>query len=209
MKLWTKICGITRAEDAVVAAEAGADAIGINFFEESQRYCDAATAAGIVSAVGDRVVVYGVFVGASPADVSAMVRRTGIGGVQLHGGERPADVERFCMTVGGELDWIRAVAVTSRETVVEAVVEARGYRVLFDSPRGGGSGSCFDEQLVSGVSLSDAIVAGGLTPDNVGELVDRLRPFGVDSAGGVELSPGVKDHVRIREFIDHARASAT
>lgn len=201
MRIWAKICGITRVEDALAALEAGADALGVNFCAGSRRYCDSDTARDVVTAIAGRVVVYGVFVGASRDDISAIMAKTGITGVQLHGGE-DASLAR-----GWRVPVIRAVAVDDADRV-SASMQARGdERILLDNPRGGGSGVRFDDQILRGLDLAETIVAGGLDPSNVAEVVQRLRPWGVDTAGGVESSAGVKDHRLIKEFIENARSA--
>jgi phosphoribosylanthranilate isomerase len=187
VKTWVKICGITRVGDAKAAVEAGADAIGINFVPRSPRCCAPPEAARIVEAVGDAVAVYGVFADAGRQRVEETVRSVGLRGVQFHGGESDEDVEGWGVPV------IRAIAVDSAETARCALAAARGYRILLDSPRG--------------VDLSQAIVAGGLTPDNVADVVRELSPWGVDTAGGVESGPGIKDRRLIEEFIEHATSA--
>jgi phosphoribosylanthranilate isomerase len=199
--LWIKICGITRIEDALAAADAGAHAIGVNFVRSSRRYCDTATAEKIAHAVGAQVAVYGVFADMPRSGVAQLLRDCSLGGVQFHGKE----TAEFCT------DWpvpaLRAIRVTDRSTVAEALEQARGYRILLDSAVGGGSGTPIDEALVRGLDLSTAVVAGGLTPANVAGIVHRLSPWGVDVAGGVESAPGKKDPVLIREFIRNARVA--
>ena len=207
MTVWVKICGITRAEDAVAAADAGADAIGVNFHPASPRCCGVEAAAGIVGAVHDSLAVYGVFVAAGAEEIADIARGLGLDGIQLHGEQTDREVERVRTAVGEGVAFIRAVPVRSTAEVAKALADAKGgYRVLLDSAAGGGSGKRFDDSLLTGIDLSAAILAGGLTAANVGEMVERFEPFGVDVAGGVEIEPGIKDHDRIRDFIDHARA---
>ncbi len=199
--MWVKICGITRLEDALVALESGADAIGLNFAPSSRRYCPPDEAARIVAGLPAGCQVFGVFVRASRHHIERTIGRTGIGGIQFHG-EEP--VEELA---GWDLPVIRAVPVRDRNSVCAAIAEARGYRVLLDHGTGGGSGKRFDERLVAGVDLSEVIVAGGLTPENVADVIRRYRPWGVDTAGGVEREPGLKDASRIREFIERAKTA--
>lgn len=207
MATWVKICGVTRAADAVAAFEAGADAIGVNFWPSSKRYCDPARAGDVVAALPKGALVYGVFVRASRAEIEAVLRDTGITGVQLHGEEPEADA------LGWSLPVIRAVAAKSRDAVEAAVFAAGknaaanvpGYRLLVDNAAGGGSGRTVDPGLLDGIDLSKAVLAGGLTPHNVAASVARLRPFGVDTAGGVETAPGVKDASLIEAFVREAR----
>jgi phosphoribosylanthranilate isomerase len=208
MGIWTKICGVTGIEDALAAVEAGADAVGLNFCRTSPRYRDPAAAGEIVRAVGSSVATYGVFASAEVDEIAEIARRLRLGGVQLHGGEDADFVASLRGLLGPDVEILRVIAVTARAGVLAALKAARDHRVLLDSPRGGGSGSRFDAQEVAGIDLSAAIVAGGLTPANVGDVVRSLRPYGVDVASGVESTPGVKDHRRVREFIENAKRSA-
>ena len=201
MRIWAKICGVTLVEDALAAIEAGADALGVNFCKRSARYCDPEAARRIVEVVGGRVDVFGVFVGASREQIAATMELTGISGVQLHGGEDAS------LALGWEVPVIRAVAVDGADRVRTAIRERGDERLLLDSPRGGGSGTRIDERLLEGIDLSAIVLAGGLDPSNVAEAIRRLRPWGVDTASGVEVTAGVKDHRLIKEFIDNVSAA--
>jgi phosphoribosylanthranilate isomerase len=201
VKVWVKICGVTRAEDAEVAVAAGADAIGVNFYPSSPRFCEAAAARAIVEAVAGRAIVYGLFVNESRERISAVVSDIGVTGIQLHGDE-PEELAR-----GWGLPLIRAIRAGARDEVRRALAMATGYRVLLDSPRGGGSGTAFDATLVEGMDLAEAVVAGGLTPGNVSERIRLLRPWGVDVSSGVEAGPGIKDPLRVREFVSNAKST--
>jgi phosphoribosylanthranilate isomerase len=199
--VWVKICGVTRVEDAEFAVAAGADAIGVNFCPTSPRFCVPSEGRAIVNAVAGSVVVYGLFVNESRERIRVLVNETGVDGIQLHGDEPDALA----------LDWavplLRAVRVESRDAVRRALAKAKNYRVLLDSPRGGGSGAPFDSALVEGLDLSAAVVAGGLTAENVSERIRQLRPWGVDVSSGVEREPGIKDPRRLREFISNAKSA--
>jgi phosphoribosylanthranilate isomerase len=215
---WVKICGVTRLEDARAAVDAGADAIGINFWPASRRFCDRDRACTIVAGLSRDALVYGVFVDMPRDGIEEVVRDVGLSGVQLHGSEPASEAD------GWDVPVIRAVAATSRERVATALGIAAmrdlvsgelpdtlrtrfpGYRVLVDSPAGGGSGQTIDGALLEGIDFGNAIVAGGLTPQNVAASVARLRPFGVDTAGGVESAPGIKDARSIDAFIRAARS---
>lgn len=217
MATWVKICGVTRLEDALAAFDAGADAIGINFWPKSRRFCERDRAREIVAGLPDDALVYGVFVDMARDGIEEVVRDVGLGGVQLHGSEPASEADGWGIPV------IRAVGATSRETIATALGIAAmrdlvsgelpdelrtrfpGYRVLVDNPAGGGSGRTIDSELLRGIDLGNAILAGGLTPQNVAASVARLRPFGVDTAGGVESAPGIKDARSIDAFIRAAR----
>lgn len=185
-----------------MAVEAGADAIGVNFFRKSPRYCDPGVARDVVGAIGPRAAVYGLFVDEERPAIARMLDLTRIAGVQLHGDE-PEELER-----GWSVPVLRAVRVDSRERVEAALARrTAGCRVLLDSPLGGGSGATFDASLVAGLSLADVVMAGGLTAENVAERVRDLRPWGIDVASGVEREPGIKDETRVKSFIENARAA--
>jgi len=217
---WVKICGVTRIEDARAALDSGADAIGINFWPASKRYCEPSRARDIVAGLSPGALVYGVFLGASRDEIAAIVRDVGLTGVQLHGGEPAGEGE------GWDIPVIRAVAATTRDAVA-AALEMRARRepasgeiqtprpgrigtcprILVDNAAGGGSGVAVDAALLDGIDLGEAILAGGLTPHNVAASVARFRPFGVDTAGGVESAPGIKDARKIEAFVREARAT--
>jgi phosphoribosylanthranilate isomerase len=218
---WVKICGVTRPEDARAAFDSGANAIGINFWPRSKRYCEPACARDIVAALRPGELVYGVFVDESRERIEQVVREVGLGGVQLHGREPASAAQGWGVPV------IRAIGATSREVVREALKNlgqapispprggegeaaslrnrSQSPRILVDNAAGGGSGKLVDAALLDGLDLGEAIVAGGLTPANVAATVARFRPYGVDTAGGVESAPGVKDAKRIDEFVRAAR----
>jgi len=206
---WVKICGITRPEDARAAFDAGADAIGINFWSGSRRYCRPEAARDVVAALRPGELAYGVFVDATRGEIERTIADIRIAGVQLHGNE-PDE-----LATGWGVPVIRAVAATSRESVRGAMdVRARlhrervaGYRVLIDHASGGGSGMAVDESMLDELDLSEAVLAGGLTPANVAARVARFRPYGADTAGGVEHAAGIKDHAAIRAFVERVRGA--
>lgn len=204
MAIWVKICGVTRLEDALAAIDCGADAIGINFWPQSKRYCDPEQARGIVACLPRDALVYGVFCDATREQIETVIRDVGIGGVQLHGSEPESAAD------GWDVPVIRAVFATSREAVTTALEKGVRplFRILIDNAAGGGSGRAVDPAMLDGLALGEAIVAGGLTPKNVAATVARLRPFGVDTAGGVESEPGIKDARKIADFITQARKAA-
>ncbi|HEY2772562.1 MAG TPA: phosphoribosylanthranilate isomerase [Candidatus Binatia bacterium] len=223
MQTWVKICGVTRLIDARTAFDAGADAIGINFWAGSSRYCGPEKARSIVAGLPAGSLVFGVFVLETRERIAELVREVGLTGIQLHGGEDAS------MAEGWEIAVIRAVAATSREAITAALGEVRqrdgfsspsalasgepgnqsrsrrGVRVLVDHGSGGGSGKTIDGGLLDGLDFGEAILAGGLTPGNVAASVAQRRPFGVDTAGGVESAPGIKDAHEIEAFVRNAR----
>jgi phosphoribosylanthranilate isomerase len=210
----TKICGITRLEDAEAAALAGAWAIGLNHWPGSPRFIEPATAEEIGAVMKRRVGVAGVFVNATLDEITDAAERVQMGYVQLHGDEGPSFCAEVARRTGAKV--IKAFRVRSSAELRGAGAFHTDFH-LFDAYRPGtpgGTGESFDWELVrrrksprsGGVP---AIVAGGLTPENVGEAIAASNPWAIDVAGGVELegNPGIKDHDLIRRFIDTANAA--
>ncbi len=202
MRTRVKVCGITRLEDALACVEAGVDAVGFNFWPGSKRHLPVARAAEIAAALPAGVLRVGVFVRAVPEQVRAVVADVGLGAVQLHGDEDPADYAG----VGAPL-W----QVLRIDSALPESVSAQAAELLLDARVDGfgGSGRSFDWSLAHGARRFGVPfwVAGGLSPGNVGEAVRRAAPVGVDVASGVESSPGVKDPALVRAFVAAVRAA--
>jgi phosphoribosylanthranilate isomerase len=196
-----KICGITRMDDALLAARLGADALGFNFWPGSKRFVDPDAAREIVDRLPPFVTAVGVFVNQPPTEVLATAARAGIQAVQLHGDESWDDVNGFPIPA------IKALRVAGPESLADM----HRYRVrafLLDAPSAGfgGSGATFDWSVArEAAARAPVILAGGLTPENVREAVRAVRPYGVDVASGVERAPGAKDEEKLRRFIAAAR----
>ncbi len=196
-----KICGVTRVEDARAAIGAGADMIGLNFYAKSPRYVDIDRAREIRAAIGSRAAVVGVFVNAERAYIDERLRAASLDMIQFSGDEDDAALA----------GWSVPSIVTNRPKpgkVLSATPRRADYVLFdaFDANLRGGSGSRISLDLLRAVDLSRAFVAGGLNPDNVAE-VAALGPYAVDCASGVESSPGVKDHDKLRSFINNAKRS--
>lgn len=202
-----KICGITNFEDAKAAADLGADMLGFNFYEGSKRYVDPAEAAKIINGLDGRVDPVGVFVNADIDTIQRTVVEVGLAAVQLHGDETPEFVHEVARTCG--MPVIKALRV-SPGFLVEVVREFSADSILLDvfSPAAfGGTGERFDWRVaVAAKEHSDRLIlAGGLTPENVAEAVELVRPYAVDVASGVEAGPRKKDAIKIQAFIRNAR----
>lgn len=201
-----KICGITTLDDALVAAAAGADALGFNFWRESARYLGPQRAAEIIAHLPPLVTPVGVFVNAAPEEVLRTARRLGLGAVQLHGEEGPDAVKAL---VAEGLAVLKAVRVGARFRPQELKRYDAARAFLLDADvKGarGGTGKRFDwKRARAARRFGRIILAGGLSPDNVAEAIAAAEPFGVDVCTGVEKQPGVKDHERVREFIRQAK----
>jgi len=196
-----KICGVTRAEDALAAVRLGADALGFNFWPGSKRHVTPAAARAIIARLPPFVTPVGVFVNQLEGEMRAIAAESGIQVFQLHGDEPPELCARLPLPV------VKAIPVDQ----VRALSRLLSYEVsafLLDTPsRGyGGSGEPFDWSLAEGVSeVAPVILAGGLTPENVAAAVRAVRPYAVDVASGVESSPGVKDTARMSRFFAAVR----
>lgn len=201
MTIRVKICGITRVEDARAAIGAGADMIGLNFYAKTPRFVDVARACEIREAVGARATLVGVFVNASRSYIDDRLRAVSLDMIQFSGDEDDAALA----------GWPVPSIVARRLKAVESssVRPHRGDYVLydaFDAKLFGGTGNRISLDQLRAVDLSRAFIAGGLNPDNVAE-VAALGPYAVDCASGVESSPGVKDHDKIRSFVNNAKRS--
>lgn len=193
-----KICGITRPEDGVAAAELGADAIGLVFHPPSRRAVGIETARAVVAELPPLVSVVALFLEPDTEDVRRVLEALPVDLLQFHGNEPAA----FCTGFGRR--YIKSVGMAGGNADVTAAAHPAAAGLLLDGHAPGapgGSGERFDWQrrLPAGRCL---IVAGGLRPDNVAEAVRRIRPWGVDVSSGVESAPGIKDRHRIAAFIE-------
>jgi len=201
-----KICGLTRLDDAELAVELGAWALGMIFYEPSPRRCSLEQAGRICSALRRRVELCGVFVNASLEDIVHTAEELGLTIVQLHGDEGPS----FCAEVGRRT----GARVTKAAQVADAgdirdlerfhvdfhLLDAKPSKPANASLRGG-TGETFDWTLLSARrSQTPLILGGGLTPENVAEAIESTQPFAVDTASGTELAPGRKDPAKLRAF---------
>ena len=199
-----KICGVTTPEDALLVAQAGADAIGINFWSGSKRFVgDDAAAARVLAPIPAGVLKVGVFVNARAEEVVAKATRLGLDRVQLHGDEAEQDFAAISTAM-----LVRAVRVKDQASFAAANGWHAGL-FLYDALVAGygGGGVTAPWPLIAAHARRPFLLAGGLHPDNVAQAIRATRPAGVDVASGVELAPGRKDLARVRAFIDAARAA--
>jgi phosphoribosylanthranilate isomerase len=199
--MFLKVCGITRRDDALHAVEQGATAIGFVLWPRSPRYIAPERVADIVAALPPGVVTVGVFVNDPVDHVRATMERAGLTTVQLHGDEPPTFAERLAWPV------VRAVRVDA----VDSCGWPAETTLLLDAIDGatrGGTGQTIDWPQAADVARRRRVVlAGGLTAANVGEAIDRVRPFGVDVSSGVESAPGIKDLEQVARFLANARSA--
>ena len=205
-----KICGITTLSDARLAVELGAWAIGLNFHAPSPRACTVEVAEVIGAGLRRELELAGVFVNAPLDDLAAIAERCSLSLLQLHGDEGPAYCREAARRTGCRV--IKAARVSSAASIRALRPFSVDYHLLDAHRPGtrGGTGEPFDWGLADGHRGSiPVIVAGGLTPDNVGEAIAATSPFGVDTASGTEAGPGHKDPARLRAFFRAVDASAT
>jgi len=200
-----KICGITNIDDALAAAEFGADALGFNFYKKSPRSIEPQKAAEIIAQLPPFIVPIGIFVNEREERIRETVSLACLQGIQLHGDETP----EFCQRFGSRV--IKAFQVKNKESL-KHMSHYRVSAYLLDSYREGvrgGTGTTFDWHLaVVAKTFGRIILAGGLNPDNVAEAVRLVQPYGIDVAGGVEREKGIKDHEKLRTFIAEARRAS-
>lgn len=221
---WVKICGNTTLEDAQLAVELGADALGF-IFAESKRRITPAQAAKIISTLPQRVERVGVVYSRDADEIGAIVHEAGLTAVQLHGGMDLALVNRLRERLGAKVDliqtlhWVVGTDSSEKLRAELSEIHAAGTvnRVLIDSrvgAAGGGTGVSFDWEAARSLFEEAAdkglhiIVAGGLRPENVAEAIHQLKPWGVDVSSGVEASPGRKDPEKLAGFLRSAKGAS-
>jgi phosphoribosylanthranilate isomerase len=211
-----KICGITNRDDALLAVQAGADAIGLNFYPPSPRFVSLETARQIIAALPNEIVKVGVFVNATAADVCKTCDELHLNLIQLHGDEPPEYLTQLgnrpivrVFRVGGDgigpvaeyLARCRELRVSPRAVLLDSLVPGE-Y---------GGTGKTADwsaaREYAAHPDLPPLVLAGGLTPESVAEAIAAVRPAAVDVASGVESSPGQKDPMAVAAFVRAARGA--
>ncbi len=221
--MWVKICANTCAEDALMAAQLGADAVGF-VFAPSRRQVTAAQVRPISAVMPAGVERVGVFGDADVDEIASAVTEAGLTAVQLHGAMDLQFARRLAARLGPAIGIVQTLhwtvdddeeaTVAVRSQLEDLAEDGTGYRVLIDAKVGsshlGGTGVAFDwasaRELVGSQALR-VIIAGGLRPENVGEAIQMLRPWGVDVASGVEFAPGRKDPEKVKRFIENARGA--
>jgi phosphoribosylanthranilate isomerase len=204
MSVRVKICGITNAPDALVAVEAGADALGFMFYESSPRHISIQQAAEVIRELPPLIMKVGVFVDAGEDTVMRAIGDCGLTMLQFHGQEAP----EYCTQFG--LMNMKAFRMRDAESLAALQNYPTDAWLLdaFVADKLGGTGEKFNWELaIEAKKLGRPIfLAGGLTPGNVAEAVRTVHPFAVDVSSGVEASPGKKDHAKVRDFIAAAKS---
>ena len=208
-----KICGLTRAEDVIATAAAGADAIGFVFYEKSPRYVTPAAAAQLIAQIPPFISSVGLFVNASVEAVSAVVRQAPLSLLQFHGDETPEQCAAIAEAV--QRPFLRAARIGSTTTPEDLLEYERNYRsasplfsgLLLDTlvEQYGGSGKVFDWSLIPKELAPLVVLSGGLSVQNVTDAVHRVRPHAVDISSGVEQAKGIKDAAQVQAFIHAVR----
>lgn len=212
-----KICGITNLEDARVAVEAGANWLGFVFFPPSPRYVTPERARELIGGLGElrrTIRTAGVFVNEPVERVRAVMATAGLDLAQLHGKESPEMVRElgsraYKSIQAADLDTAHTLVANYR-AAVGALSERRNVPAfIVDAPPAklpGGNGLVADWSVAREIaSQFPILLAGGLNPENVGEAIELVRPYGVDVSSGVERAPGIKDHAKVRLFISRAK----
>ncbi len=198
-----KICGITRYEDAEAAVDYGADALGFIFYEGSPRHVFPETVKEIISNLPPFVTTVGVFVNATPTEIREVIEFTGVDIVQLHGDEPPEEC----------LFWPRVIKAIKVRDLID-LEELKKYRVsaylldTYSPDLPGGTGKTFNWDIaIEAKRFGPIVLAGGLNPDNIADAVKKVRPYAVDVSSGVEAKKGIKDHEKLRLFIERAKGA--
>lgn len=197
-----KICGITSLEDALAAVDAGADALGFNFYQPSPRYLAPETAREIIDRLPEAVLKVGVFVNEDLESVTRIVTQARLSAVQLHGDESP----EYCHALAG--NYLIKVFRAGEDFAVESYrVEAIMLDTKDDLLRGG-TGRVFDWTIAQHTNnaVPKLFLAGGLSPENVAEAITTVRPYAVDACSSLEEIPGRKNWARVRAFVEAARS---
>lgn len=198
-----KFCGLTRPDEVRAAVDLGVDAIGLVFHAASPRALDLPRAEQLASLVPAFVTLVGLFVDASAATIAAVLRQVPLSALQFHGQESPA----ACQAPGRP--WIKALAVRPGFDAEAAQARYAGAASLlldtYDPARPGGTGQCFDWDLIPPALAPRIILAGGLHADNVAAAIARVRPYAVDVSGGIEAVRGRKDLHKMAQFMKGVR----
>lgn len=198
-----KICGITRVEDGLAAARAGAHAVGLVFYPKSPRYVTPGKAAGIIRALPPFITTVGLFVNSSAEEVRSALQQAPVQLLQFQGDETPEFCRQF------KLPYVKAVRVKPGTDLLQYARDYHDAKALlldaYIEGLHGGSGVAFDWSLIPRELPLPVILSGGLTVDNVMDAVRRVRPSAVDVSSGVESAKGVKDAARISAFIKGVR----
>ncbi len=197
-----KFCGITNIEDAMYASYLGVDAIGF-IFTKSKRTIEPDEAKNIISKLPPFITTVGVFMNDPFEKIKNTANHTGVNIIQLHGDESPEFCKEIEMATGKKIiKRIRISQETKKSELLFAIKKYNDFHILFDP--GAGDGKIFDWDLLRNFDFP-YIVAGGLSPENVGELINKIKPYAVDVSSGIEKQVGKKDFKKMEKFIKEAK----
>lgn len=199
MRTRVKICGITRAEDAIAAVQHGADAIGLVFVEASPRHVDIAQAQAVIHGLPPFVTVVGLFVDTEPAFIERVIKEVRLDMLQFHGDESPEECQRYARP------YMKAIRVRPDTNLLQYALDyQRASALLLDAHVegvAGGTGQRFDWTLIPPGLPLPIVLAGGLNAENVADAIRQVRPYAVDVSGGVESQKGIKSAGKIAAFM--------
>ncbi len=199
MRTRVKICGITSVEDAIAAAQHGADAIGLVFYAKSPRHVSIVQAAEIVARLPAFVGAVGLFVDATPEEIRAVLAKVKLDLLQFHGNETSEECQQY------GLPYMKAIRVQADTNLLQCVAQYGGAKALlldaYAEGAAGGTGQVFDWNLIPANLPQNIVLAGGLNAANVGSAIRQVRPYAVDVSGGVEQEKGIKDAEKIAAFM--------
>ena len=204
---FVKICGITNLDDALMAVEAGADALGFNFYPPSPRYISPEAASEIITHLPVEVLKVGVFVNESPEKVRAIAQTSGIDALQFHGDESP----EYCAAF---VDWYVIKVLSQKDFNNDATLNYNVSAIMVDAgdkSMRGGTGRIVDWSVAASQRelVSKLFLAGGLSPSNIEDAIVAVRPYAVDACSLLEQTPGRKNHELVRAFIRNVRGVKT
>jgi phosphoribosylanthranilate isomerase len=194
-----KVCGITKKEDALLAADLGVDALGFVFYKDSPRYIDPGKVGEITSALHPFILRVGLFVNSNEDAVRDSIKKSKINFLQFHGDES----EKYCNQFN--LPYIKSISMKDGVNLLECCSEYRSASALlldtYNKKLKGGTGEVFDWKKIPNNLSSPLIIAGGLNPENIENLIKLVNPFCVDVSGGVEINKGIKDKEKMKKFM--------
>lgn len=205
-----KICGFKRKKDIVDAINLGIKWIGLNFYEKSPRFIEEKEAEILVKNLSSDVKKIGVFVNPEEKKLFEIVKKIRLDGIQLHGNEPPSLLERF-KKIFPEKILIKAIRVKTSEEIIKKIKHYKisDYFLLdrYEKDIFGGTGKMIDEKKIEKEKLpwNKIFLAGGISPENVKEIIKKYKPFGIDVASGVEIAPGIKDIEKIKKLIEEVK----
>ena len=211
MKVKIKICGFTRKKDIEDAVKEGVDFIGLNFFPKSPRYIEPKVAEKLLEGLEGDFKKIGVFVNPDLKGIEKIVKKLRLDGIQLHGNEPPSLIKKF-KKIFPEKIVIKAIRVKDKDSLRKLKKYKPDFFLLdaYSEEIFGGTGKNLDYLLLEGEKLpwEKIFLAGGITPENVRDILKKFKPYGIDVASGVEIAPGVKDIEKIKKLIKEVSNSS-